>query len=237
MDWLTGNWYVLLGPVPAHVALAIAAIVASFIIGYERFRKEKPVGFRTLGLVSVGSCIFVMAGIAVSPYGSSEAGRVIAQIISGIGFLGAGVILRGKYGVTGLTSAATIWAMAAVGSAIGAGYGGGGLAASGLMWVLLTVASRMEGSLLRTRAVAQALVRFESRGGKTALRLEEMFDDFHIPPQDQVWACTLDPLISEVSFKYHHLHRHHRECLARLADMDEVIAIERDDAKLLERLG
>ena len=121
MDWLTGNWYALLGPVPAHVALAIAAIVASFIIGYERFRKENPVGFRTLGLVSVGSCIFVMAGIAVSPYGSSEAGRVIAQIISGIGFLGAGLIFTRKDAVRGLTSAATVWVTAAVGMASGSG--------------------------------------------------------------------------------------------------------------------
>lgn len=235
MHWLTGNWYELLPPLTSHVVLALVALAASFIIGFERFRKEKPVGFRTLGLVSLGACIYVMVALAVSPNGSSEGGRVIGQIVSGIGFLGAGVILRGQYGVTGLTTAATIWAMAAVGSAIGAGYGGGGLAGSALMWLLLTSASRFEERFLEAQKTAAAVIRFEAHGGKTALRIEEMLDDFHISPNEQKWTCTLDHTVAEVTFKYHHLQRHHRECLARLAEMPEVLSILREDEKLLDR--
>lgn len=235
MDWIYGNWYYLCPPITVQVLLALTSILASFIIGFERFRKEKPVGFRTLGLVSLGSCLFVMVGFAVSPNGYSEGGRVVAQTVSGIGFLGAGVILRGQYGVTGLTSAATIWTMAAVGSIIGSGFGGAGLGAAVLMWLLLTLAAYAEGTFRRTRRYAEAIIRFEAHGGKTALRIEELLDDFHIPPDDQTWTCTLDPAIAEVSFKYHHLHRHHREALARLADLPAVISIERESEKLAER--
>ncbi len=236
MNWITGNWYELLPHTYSHAILAVVAIMSSFVIGFERFRKEKPVGFRTLGLVSLGACIYVMVGIAVSPYGASEGGRVIGQIVSGIGFLGAGVILRGQYGVTGLTSAATIWAMAAVGSTIGAGYGGAGFGASALMWLLLTLASRLEAGFMRRQKRARARVRFETKGGKTALRLEEVFDDFHIPPSEQNWGCTLDHEVGQVSFTYHYTHRHHRECLAHLAEFPEVISLEREDEKLSDRL-
>ena len=133
MHWLTGQLVYTLIPGPfAHFVLAVVALTCcAFVIGFERFRKEKPVGFRTLGLVSFGAAVFVMAGMGVSPDGRAEAGRVIGQIASGVGFLGAGVILRGQYGITGLTSAATIWAMAAVGCVAGAGFGGGAIAASG----------------------------------------------------------------------------------------------------------
>ena len=102
LQLLLGNWYDLMPDVvSAHASLAAVAVICSLVIGVERFRKEKPVGFRTLGLVALGSCVYVMVGCAVSPFGRSEAARVIGQIVSGIGFLGAGVILRGQYGITG----------------------------------------------------------------------------------------------------------------------------------------
>ena len=78
-------------------------------------------------------------------------------------------------------------------------------------------------------------MRYERRQGKSRLRIEEVLDDFHIAPCDQTWACTLDHTISEVRLRYHHLHRHHRECLARLAEMPEVLCIERDEERLADR--
>src|SRR5262249_6427764 len=160
------------------LALSAVALGCSLTIGVERFRKEKPVGIRTLGLVSFGAAVFVMIGCAVSQGGRAEAARVIGQIASGIGFLGAGVILRGQYGVTGLTSAATIWAVAAVGCVAGAGYGGAVIGASILMWSLLTIVSRVEDRFQQRQRTATALVRFHTKGGRTALRIEEVLDDF-----------------------------------------------------------
>jgi putative Mg2+ transporter-C (MgtC) family protein len=97
----------------------IAALVGA-IVGFEREQAEKPAGLRTLLLVCVGSALFTVASI----YGfgaSADAARVAAGIVAGVGFLGAGTIIRGEGGVHGLTTAATIWAAAAIGLAIGAG--------------------------------------------------------------------------------------------------------------------
>ena len=99
--------------------LLIAALMGG-IIGFERERAEKPAGFRTHLLVCVGAALFTAASI----YGFSglvDPSRVAAGVVVGIGFLGAGTILRGERGVIGLTTAATIWAVAAIGLAVGTG--------------------------------------------------------------------------------------------------------------------
>jgi len=99
--------------------LVIAALMGG-IIGYERERAEKPAGFRTHLLVCVGAALFTIA--SVYGFGElSDAARVAAGVVVGVGFLGAGTILRGERVVLGLTTAATIWAVAAVGLAVGAG--------------------------------------------------------------------------------------------------------------------
>ncbi len=102
--------------------LVLRLIMASGIgalIGYERERAEKPAGFRTLLLVCLGATLFTIAsGYGFGPL--SDPSRVAAGIVIGIGFLGAGTIIRGEH-IVGLTTAAAIWTMAAIGLAIGAG--------------------------------------------------------------------------------------------------------------------
>ena len=99
--------------------LLIAALMGG-LIGYERERAEKPAGFRTHLLVCVGAALFTIASL--HGFGLlSDPARVAAGVVVGIGFLGAGTILRGERGVIGLTTAATIWAAAAIGLAVGAG--------------------------------------------------------------------------------------------------------------------
>lgn len=99
--------------------LLMAAVIGG-LVGYERERAEKPAGFRTHLLVCVGAALFTIASV----YGfgpSSDPSRIAAGIVVGIGFLGAGTILRGEGAVIGLTTAATVWAVAAIGLALGAG--------------------------------------------------------------------------------------------------------------------
>jgi len=93
------------------------ALVLGAIIGLERERQERAAGLRTVTMVSLGSCLFTVAGA----YGfhPTDPSRVAAQIVTGIGFLGAGTIFLRKDLVRGLTTAATIWATAAVGMAAG----------------------------------------------------------------------------------------------------------------------
>jgi putative Mg2+ transporter-C (MgtC) family protein len=100
------------------IRLLMSAIVGG-LIGFERERAEKPAGFRTMILVSVAATLLTIASV----YGfgpPSDPSRVAAGIVVGIGFLGAGTILRGER-VVGLTTAATIWSVAAIGLALGTG--------------------------------------------------------------------------------------------------------------------
>ena len=102
------------------IRLGVALLIGG-IIGAERERQKKAVGLRTLILISVGSAIFTILSIRISVLWGGEPTRIAAQIVSGIGFLGAGVILEERGRVVGLTTAATIWLTAALGMAVGAG--------------------------------------------------------------------------------------------------------------------
>lgn len=90
------------------------------IVGAEREYRGKSAGFRTMIMISIGSCFFTIISMKI---GAAIGGdRIASNIVTGIGFLGAGVIFRSDNRVNGITTAATIWAVAAVGMGIGAGY-------------------------------------------------------------------------------------------------------------------
>jgi len=100
--------------------LLLAAALGA-VIGYQRERAGKPAGLRTHVLICVGAALFTIASLYGFGAGADPA-RVAAGIVAGIGFLGAGAIMRTGEGiVAGLTTAATIWAVAAIGLAVGAG--------------------------------------------------------------------------------------------------------------------
>lgn len=101
------------------------ALVCGALIGVERGRSGKPAGVRTNILICVGACIYTMASelsakfVAGAPI---ESARISAQVVTGVGFIGAGAILRSGAAITGLTTAATIWLVAAIGVLIGLGF-------------------------------------------------------------------------------------------------------------------
>lgn len=98
-----------------------AALLCGGILGFERQIKGKPVGIRTSVLICLGTYIFVKLGFSLD-YDTTGAARTIGQVITGIGFLGAGVILARDGIILGVTSAAVIWLLAALGAVIGSGY-------------------------------------------------------------------------------------------------------------------
>lgn len=107
----------------ANQEMVIRIVIAAFlgaVIGYERARAKKPAGIRTHLLVSMGAALFTVISIWGFA-GNADPSRIAAGVVVGVGFLGAGTILRQERGVAGLTTAAAIWAVAAVGVAIGAG--------------------------------------------------------------------------------------------------------------------
>ena len=99
--------------------LLLAAAIGG-LIGAERELRRKNAGFRTNILIGLGSAIFTVAGMTLAT-GSSDPTRIAAQIVTGIGFLGAGAILHNRNSVHGLTTAATVWVNAALGVAAGGG--------------------------------------------------------------------------------------------------------------------
>jgi putative Mg2+ transporter-C (MgtC) family protein len=90
------------------------------LIGFEREFRDKDAGFRTLIFICAGSTLFTIFSLKLAPVG--DAGRIAAQIVSGVGFLGAGVILREGGQIRGLTTASTVWLVAALGMGIGMGH-------------------------------------------------------------------------------------------------------------------
>lgn len=103
----------------------LAATLAGMAIGLNRDLHNKPVGMRTLGLVSLGSALVVLSatGYGSLHYGQDAASRIIQGVLTGVGFLGAGVILHDRSGmkIHGLTTASTVWIAAALGVASGVG--------------------------------------------------------------------------------------------------------------------
>jgi putative Mg2+ transporter-C (MgtC) family protein len=135
------------------IRLFIAAVLGG-LIGLDRGRRDLGAGLRTHMLVSVGSALLML----VSAYGFSpslkpslvvlDPSRVAAQVVSGIGFLGAGTILMRKEIVKGLTTAAGIWAVAAIGLAVGGGLYGAALFATAIMLGILVVLKPIENRFL-----------------------------------------------------------------------------------------
>ena len=121
--------------IDALVRVFVAGIVGA-IVGLERELAGKPAGVRTYALIAMGAAIFTSGAIAAFGPGDPAA-RVAAQIVTGIGFLGAGTILQVRNRVVGLTTAAGIWAVAAAGLVIGAGLYVLGIGSAVLLLLLL----------------------------------------------------------------------------------------------------
>lgn len=130
--------------------LAIAALLGG-LIGLERERKQRPAGLRTYMLVSTGAALFTILSIYAFPIaeGPRDTARVAAQVVSGIGFLGAGTLWRSQDAVKGLTTAAGLWVAAAIGMAVGAGFGMLAVAATVIVLIILVLMARFEASVQR----------------------------------------------------------------------------------------
>jgi putative Mg2+ transporter-C (MgtC) family protein len=148
-------------------------------IGLERQWRARTAGLRTNALVSLGATLFVIMGAYSFSGPGADPTRVAAQIVSGIGFLGAGVIMKQGVTISGLNTAATLWASAAVGA----------LAGSGLYWIAIggTLAIMLANTLLRP--LGRALDRGHG-GGREVLRTEYEFE-VHCPTSAEVEVRAL----------------------------------------------
>lgn len=140
------------------VIRVLSALLLGFAIGFEREVTNKDAGLRTNILVCLGACIFTIISIYGFPevavsgeeMGTRDTARVAAQIVTGIGFIGGGTVLRHGFNIYGLTTAATLWVSAAVGMACGAGMYGLAIISTVLSILILVVVRLFEKNVLVT---------------------------------------------------------------------------------------
>jgi putative Mg2+ transporter-C (MgtC) family protein len=210
-----------------QIVLALAAAICGAIVGAEREKREKAAGLRTLILVCLGSASFTMASYAFATT-TGDTGRVAAQIVTGIGFLGAGAILHGSGIVRGMTTAATIWATAATGMIVGIGYAGAGIGLSILIRLILSVALKLESRALGLERETRIELVYEANGGKTRAIIEKIMEDFHLHVPLNSGQSATDGTI-RCAFSCRLPRRHRREFfyeLARLPEIKELKAVE-----------
>ena len=150
--------------------LLLAAALGG-VVGFERELRRKAAGLRTSMLICMGSCFFMIISYVAATHPEDDHTRIAAQIIAGIGFLGAGVILRERGNVVGLTTAATVWATAAVGMGVGTGMYATSIFATGLILLSLTTLGWAEARLTTTN------------GDAVMKRAREIFQDMKVPIQ------------------------------------------------------
>lgn len=126
----------------------ILAFILGSIIGLERQRKGGNAGLRTHILVTVGSALIMLTSLYIydiyQGVSGIDPGRIAAGVVTGIGFLGAGAIIRSKEGIHGLTTAASIWVSAAIGLAIGCGYISAAIIVTVISYIALSFLKKVE---------------------------------------------------------------------------------------------
>jgi putative Mg2+ transporter-C (MgtC) family protein len=219
-DWLTHSVRGFLPSPWLEMALAVMSIVCGAVLGLERQRRDKPAGLRTLILFCLGSTVFTMISFVFTST-TGDSGRVAAQIVTGVGFLGAGAILHSGAGVSGMTTAATIWLTAGIGMAVGAGYPATGFSLSVLARAVLAVVYQWEVRGLGGMTSATVEVAFDEDHGKTWIRLERIREEFSVTERLYVREGPPDTLV-RMRIDLRLPRRHLREFLGQVADLPSV---------------
>jgi putative Mg2+ transporter-C (MgtC) family protein len=148
-------------PFPLEVFIkVVSAVILGGVVGWQREARDRPAGLRTHILVCVGSAVYTIASLSFRG-ATSDPGRVAAQVVTGMGFLGAGTIIRHGSVVRGLTTAASLWTVAAIGLCVGLGGALYWVAGVGTLAVLLTLT-----------LLTKAEQRWLPRGREAHLRLQ-----------------------------------------------------------------
>jgi len=205
------------------------AILCSGIIGIERGRKGRPAGFRTHVLVCLGSALTVLTNQYMMQYfGSGDPARLGAQVINGIGFLGAGtIIVTGRHKVKGLTTAAGLWACACMGLAIGIGFYEAAIVACFLIWFVGAALHRLDGYFLAKSKVVELYVEFGAVGDISGFISKMRAKDIRVSEMDITKNTnSADATVAAVLLLHSAVRRDHAEILAMASDVQGVKFVE-----------
>jgi len=208
-------------PFMTYFTRLILALVIGGAIGLEREFKGKPAGMRTNMLLCLGSCLIMIVSIEVAQIAPrvADPGRIAAQVITGIGFLGAGTIMRSRFHIVGLTTAATMWALTALGLAIGAGYIVLSIVVAALITATLVVIGFIEGKLETKRSFHTIQVTFDVREGAMRSILDAFAalgissEELEMSRAGDTWRAT---------FEYATSREKHERLVERLAALEGV---------------
>lgn len=156
----------------------LLAVVVGGVIGAEREYQDKAAGFRTIILITLGSALFTIFSVTMDP--GFTRSRVAANIVTGIGFLGAGAIVREGGKIGGLTTAATIWLSAALGMGIGAGDVYISLTATVITLLVLLVFPRIEARIDRVREARSYRIVIGASGFKKIDKVEKTLKECYL---------------------------------------------------------
>ena len=158
------------------IKLSLSLLIGG-IIGFERELRSKSAGFRTLILISMGSTLFTIGSISLGTGASPD--RIAASIVTGIGFIGAGVIFKGDNRINGITTAATIWVTAAIGMCVGIGLYGLAIGACGLVLLVHFLLTRLEAKIDHANQVRTYTIVCDYEN-ETLKRFEDLFVKYHL---------------------------------------------------------
>jgi putative Mg2+ transporter-C (MgtC) family protein len=150
----------------------LAACLMGAAVGLERETKRKAAGVRTNLLICMGAAFFTLLSAVLAGDASPNKGQVASNIVQGIGFLGAGLILHNRNRISGLTSAASVWVVASIGMACGAGL----LAAAAVATVIVIVALELVGIIERSANIKVYPLIYETRGHDGNAMLQSILD-------------------------------------------------------------
>ena len=154
--------------------LCLAGLLGG-IIGLERELHSQPAGLRTHMIVSLGSCLIMLVSMHMGEVssGKSDPGRIAAQVVAGVGFLGAGAIMRSGLSVRGLTTAACLWTVAAIGLAVGSGFWHAAVVTTVLTLVATVVFQKVERRFSKGKSHRRFVVHAKDSAALVS-RLEEI---------------------------------------------------------------
>jgi putative Mg2+ transporter-C (MgtC) family protein len=203
------------------------SVLCGAVIGIERERRGKPAGFRTMTLICLGSAMYMLVGEFIyQKFGSPgiDPTRIAAQVVTGIGFIGAGAIIQSRGAITGLTSAATIWVVAGVGIIIGAGFVGLGMIGTLCVLGTLVVLHKIEPKLLGACQYVESDVVFVDDGGRTRSEIVGLFNENDIDMSSFSFS-RVDNKTSRLKFRFCNKHLAHHRFLTELWRTPGIIEI------------
>ncbi len=158
-----------------ELLLIFISVVLGILIGTEREYRNKSAGLRTFILICFGSCLFTILSIKI---GVDDPDRIAANIITGIGFLGAGVIFKDDYKIDGITTVTTIWATASIGMAVGSGYVYLAVLGTLLVLVILSFLTYFEKMIDREHKIREYKITVAN--GHDLAHCEAIFQNHHL---------------------------------------------------------